>query len=123
MWFGASELQSITDEQLIAQKEKLEILLGFPPKIKRKLELDCEVKKKIIKKANTNPQFRKRIAALIANYSQKLLTMEITGLPMQIFEEDIREEYIFGIGEEGAFIPSSVIEVMRNEGARVYEIS
>lgn len=122
LWFGTGELQNFTDEQLTAQKEKLEELLGFPPKIRRKLELDDEVKKAVIAKANSDPQFRRRIAVLIEDYEKKLSSMEITGLPMKISNEDIKDEYVFGTGEADSFIQSSVIEVMRNEGAKVYEI-
>lgn len=121
-WFGTSELQNITNEQLIEKKAKLENLLGFPSKIRRKLELDDNVKKAVVDKANSNSQFRRRIAILIEDYEKKISNMEITGLPMQISEDDLKYEYVFGTGEVDSVIQSSVIEVMRKEGAKIYEI-
>lgn len=122
-WFDQGELKRITDEQLYKQREDLDKLLGFPAKIQRRIILDREVLESVSIKANNNVQFRRRIAPLIKGYADKLAKMEITGMPMHIDVSDFDEEYVFGLNDEDKFIQSSVIEVMRKEGAKVYEIN
>lgn len=122
-WFSQNEIQKITDEELIRQKRKLEGLLGFPSKIQRKVLLSSQVIEALIKKANNNVAFRKRIAGLISDYDEKLNQMEITGNPMILYETDLKTEYVFGLeGQENRFVQGSVIELLRNEGADIYDI-
>jgi hypothetical protein len=59
---------------------------------------------------------------LIKGYANKLMQMELTGNPMHIEVSDFDEEYVFGVNDEDKFIQSSVIEIMRKEGAKIYEI-
>lgn len=120
-WFNKGQIRKITDQQLIKQKKNLEQLLNFPKQIRRKIRLENAALKRIVEKANQSPQFRKRIAPLIMDYDKKLKMMEISGMPMHISEDDFRTEYSFGTRNED-FIQSSIIEVLRNEGADVYEI-
>lgn len=122
-WFDKGEIKKITEEQLLKQREHLEKLLNFPKKINRRIELEGEVLESIVQKANQNPQFRRRIAILIKNYAEKLSEMEITGMPMKISADDLRMEYNFGGEDSNNFIQSSIIELLRNEGAKVYEIN
>lgn len=122
-WFDKGELKRITDEQLYKQRDDLDKILGFPSKIERRIVLDNVVLESVVIKANENVQFRRRIAPLIKGYADKLVQMEITGNPMHIDISDFDEEYVFGVNEEDKFIQSSVIEVMRKEGAKVYEIN
>lgn len=120
-WFDKGEINQITEEQLLKQRNSLERLLNFPQKVRRRIVLDDETINAIVQKANEKPQFRKRISALIADYAGKLKVMEITGMPMVICTDDLRPEYSFGTDVTDDFIQSSVIELLRNEGAKVYE--
>ena len=120
IWFGENDLAQITEEQLLQQKRNLEKLLNFPKKISRKVILDDATIENIIKKANSNVKFRNKFADLIKNYSDKLKQMEITGEPMQLTKDDMLSEYIFGTASD-SLVPDSVIELMRIEGAKVYE--
>ena len=122
-WFDNGELKRITDEQLYKQRDDLDKILGFPAKIQRRIVLDNVVIENVVNKANENVQFRRRISPLIKGYTDKLVQMELTGNPMHIDISDFDEEYVFGVNEEDKFIQSSVIEVMRKEGAKVYEIN
>lgn len=121
-WFGEGEIKKITEDQLIRRRADLEKLLNFPKKIKRNIKIDDATLYRIVDKANKNPEFRKRISNLIKNYADKLKDMEISGMPMNIHIDDLRREYNFGTGEDDNFIQNSVIEVLRREGAQVYEI-
>lgn len=120
-WFDKGEIKRITEEQLLMQRDELEKLLNFPKKIDRSIILDTDTLRAIVTNANKNPQFRKRIAILIKNYENKLMEMEISGMPMVIDINDLRTEYSFGTGDTDDFIQSSVIELLRKEGAKVYE--
>ncbi|MDO4556881.1 MAG: DEAD/DEAH box helicase, partial [Lachnospiraceae bacterium] len=120
-WFDKGEIKKITEEQLVKKRNELERLLNFPKKIKRSIEFDKETLQIIVEKANKNAQFRKRISMLIKDYTEKLSMMEISGMPMVIGVDDLRAEYSFGIDDTDGFIQSSVIELLRNEGAKVYE--
>jgi len=122
-WFDKGELKKITEKQLLSQREELERLLNFPKKIQRKICIDHSVLTTITNKANSNPQFRKRISVLIKDYANKLGEMEVTGLPMRLDISDFRTEYFFGVETSDSFIQNSVVEILRNEGANVYEIN
>ena len=101
----------------------MENYLGFPPKIQRKVLLSNPVIKALVEKANDNVVFRKRIAGLISDYDEKLYYMEVTGNPMILDEMDFKKEYVFGLDNgEKTFVQGSVIELLRNEGAEVYDI-
>lgn len=121
-WFNRGEIKEITEAQLLKQRDELEKTLGFPERVQRRLILNNLVKKSIVDKANTNAQFRRRISTLINNYAEKVVEMEITGLPMKISVDDLKTIYDFGGNNVDALIQSSVIELLRNEGADVYEI-
>lgn len=116
-WFDNSEIKKITEDQLVRQKEELEKLLNFPKNVNRHIKFDNSTLNNIVQKANKNPQFRKRIAILIKDYDKKLSDMEISGLPMVISNDDLRTEYSFDLGDS----QSSIIELLRKEGAKVYE--
>ena len=120
IWFGENDLAKITEEQLLQQRYNLEKLLNFPKKISRKIVLDDDAISNIINKANSNVKFRNKVAGLIKDYSEKLAQVEITGEPMRITKEDMITEYVFGT-EDNLMMPNSVIELVRNEGAKVYE--
>lgn len=122
-WFDKGEIKRLTDDQLRKQRDNLEKILGFPKRMQRKIVLDLEVIKSVVLKANSNAPFRIRVSPLIKNYSEKLVQMEMDGKPMVITVDDFKNEYVFGVSESNIFVPSSVIEIMRKEGAKVYEIN
>lgn len=122
-WFDKGEIKRLTDGQLRKQRDNLEKILGFPKRMQRKIVLDLEVIKNVVLKANSNALFRTRVSPLIKNYSEKLEQMEMDGKPMVITVDDFKNEYVFGVSESNFFVPSSVIEIMRKEGAKVYEIN
>lgn len=121
-WFDTGEFEKITEEQLIKQKKELEELLNFPNKSAGKVFLSENVLQRIVDRANGDVEFRMKIAALIIDYEQKLATMELTGNPMLIEKKDLLSEYCFGEVDENKHIATSVIEILRREGAVVYEI-
>lgn len=121
-WFDQGELKRLTDEQLYKQREELDRMLGFPKKVQRKIVLGPDVIERIVAKSNSNVSFRVRISPLICGYAEKLKEMEDKGNPMLICAADFQEEYIFGEESSSHFVPSSIIEIMRKEGAKVYDI-
>lgn len=121
-WVASDDDKKITDAELMLKRERLDQLLGFPKKIKRSVMVPETVMDNIAQKANKDVAFRKKIAALIKDYSKKLEEVEMTGIPMIISKEDFSATYQFGTDNENSFISSSVIEVLRNEGAQIYEL-
>lgn len=121
-WFSKGDIKNITDENLREKREELSALLGFPEKIKRKVVLNENVKERLCVKANNIPGFRKRIAHLIKDYDYLLKQMEETGEPMILYPKDFKDVYNIIPNNDETFLQNTVIEIMRNEGAEVYEL-
>lgn len=121
-WFSRGDIKNITDENLREKREELSALLGFPEKIKRKVVLNENVKERLCDKANNILGFRKRMAHLIKDYDYLLKQMEETGEPMILYPENFKDVYNIIPNNEETFLQNTVIEIMRNEGAEVYEL-
>ena len=112
--FDDEQLDSITDEELELQKQRLDNLLGFPTKKQGIYAIDSRCKENIAKRANSDLSFRNRISNFIIGYEEKLAKVEDTGVPMDIDESDIKDEVIFSSNIEDGdnFISTEIAKLI-----------
>ena len=120
--FNDTEINELTDEQLYLQRQQLDAKLGFPKHNSGRLFFNEKAKKNICTLIKSQPFLKSKLSSIVLNYNQKLKTVEDTGNPMIIEENDIVSNIIFTSNAEdnSNFMSAEIIKILEEQGAKLY---